>query len=134
MWGWHSDSPTVQVLSTTHSPASGSGNMAAISQSGPVYAYKVRIINPAKKSDIVVCQLNKFNSRFESVTTLRTKLREDFKDQVPNTVDFCGGYCEGSQQARVWLVTSDDLNSMYLRYRKGGPITLWCDGKSSSPW
>ncbi len=46
-------------------------------------------------------------------------------------MDFCVGYCEGSQQARVWLVTSDDLNSMYLRYRKGGPITLWCDGKSS---
>ena len=30
----------------------------------------------------------------------------------------------------MWLVTTDDLDSMYMRYQKGGPITLWCDGKS----
>ena len=45
-------------------------------------------------------------------------------------IDFSVGYCEGSQQAKVWLVTADDLDSMYVRYQKGGPITLWCDGKS----
>ncbi len=119
----------VQVLST----ARGSENtaVATTSQSGrPVYAYKVRIINPAKKSDVIVRQLNKFNSRFESVTALRIKLIEEFKEQVPNTVEFSVGYCEGSQQAKVWLVSSEDLHSMYLRYHKGGPITLWCDGKS----
>ena len=66
----------------------------------------MRIINPAKKSEVIVRQLNKFNAKFESVTA---KLTEEFKEQVPNTIDFSFGYCEGSQQAKVWLVTADDL-------------------------
>ena len=117
----------MQVLSTTHGPASGGENHAA----NPAYTYKVRIINPTKRSDVVVHQLNKFTSRFVSVAALRTKLREEFKEQVSSTVDFNVGYCDGSQQARVWLVTPDDLDCMYLRYKKGGPVTLWCDGRSS---
>lgn len=59
----------------------------------------------------------------------------EFKEQVPNTIDFSVRYCEGSQQAKVWQATADDLDCMYVcylkggRYLKGGPITLWCDGK-----
>ena len=110
----------LQVLSTAQSLASDK-----------TYAYKVRIINPTKRSDVLVRQLNNFSARFLSVADLRNKLREEFQEQVSGTADFNVGYCEGSQQARVWLVTPDDLNSMYLRYDKGGPVTLWCDGKSS---
>ena len=45
-----------------------------------------------------------------SLNLLLPFVSEEFKEQVPNT---------------LWLVTSDDLESMY-----GGPITLLCDGKS----
>lgn len=44
-------------------------------------------------------------------------------------IDFSVWYCEGSQQAKVWLVTADDLDCMYVCYQKGGPITLCCDEK-----
>ena len=37
---------------------------------------------------------------------------------------------EGSQQAKVWLVSSEDLLTMYRAYKNGGTITLWCDGST----
>ena len=96
----------------------------------PSYTYKVKIINPNKKSDISVRHLHECSTKFESVVALRIKLIESFKESVPNTVDFNVGYYEGSQQAKIWLVVPDDLKKMYERYAQGGAITLWCDGRS----
>ena len=50
---------------------------------------------------------------FKSPTDIRMKLIEEFGEQVPNTVDFTVGYFEGSQQVKVWIVTADDLQTMY---------------------
>ena len=90
------------------------------------YSYKVKIINPTKKSDVIVRHLNNYTSKFDSVVALRLKLMEAFSDQVPNTVDFSVGYYEGSQQSKVWLVTPEDLQKMYDSIKRGH-ITLWCD-------
>ena len=95
------------------------------------YTYKVKIINPAKKSEVIVRHLNNFTAKFDTVMALRLKLVEAFTDQVPNTVDFSVGYYEGSQQSKVWLVTADDLKKMYEGI-KSGHITLWCDRKTES--
>ena len=100
------------------------------STSDPVYSYKVKIINLNKKSDVAVFYLNDFSTTFESVTSLRVKLIETFKEQVPNTLDFNVGYYEGSQQAKIWLLTADDLKTFYQKFPKGGQVTLWCDGRS----
>ena len=94
------------------------------------YYYKVRIINPLKKSEVVVRQLNNFTSKFKSVKDIRIKLIEEFGEQVPNNLDFTVGFYDGSQQAKVWLCTTDDLTSMYSKYPSGGSLSLWCDGKS----
>ena len=94
------------------------------------YSYKVKIINPLKKSDVVVRQLHRFNSKFDSLTALRVKLIDEFADTVPDTVKFNVGYFDGRQQAKLWLVTREDLESMYSKYRTG-EITLWCDGRQS---
>ena len=51
--------------------------------SDPVYSYKVKIINPNKKSDVAVFYLNDFSGAFDSVTSLRVKLIETFKERVP---------------------------------------------------
>ena len=105
---------------------------AETNTSTPVYSYKVKIINPNKKSDVIVRQLNRFSSKFESVTDIRRKFVDEFGEHVPNTRDFAVGYFDGSQQAKTWLVTSDDLQTMYKKHSKGGNISLWCDGRPSA--
>ena len=92
------------------------------------HTYKVKIINPQKKSDVIVRQLHHFQSRFESVLSLHIKLIEEFKDQVPDSVTFGVGYYEGQQHSKIWIVCDDDLKAMYKRYPHG-EITLWCDGR-----
>ena len=49
---------------------------------------------------------------------------------MPSNLDFTVGYYDGSQQAKVWLCTADDLSTMYSKYPNGGTLSLWCDGKS----
>ena len=96
------------------------------------YCYKVKIINPSKKSEVIVRQLNNFTSKFKSVSDIRIKLIDQFGEQVPSTLDFTVGYYDGSQQAKVWLCTTDDLNTMYSKHPDGGSLSLWCDGKTDS--
>ena len=93
-----------------------------------LHSYKVKIINPLKKSDSVLRHLH-FNSRFDSLLALRVKLIEEFQDGVPSTVTFNVGYFEGQQHSKISMITADDLSTMYSRYPKG-EITLWCDGSS----
>ena len=95
----------------------------------PSYSYKVKIINPTRKSDVIVRHLNDCSMKFESITALRVKLIKSVRENVPNIIDFNVGYFEGSQQAKVWLVVPDDLKTMYQKYPQGGAINLWCDAR-----
>ena len=72
----------------------------------PVYSYKVKIINPHKKSEIIVRQLNKFSSKFDTPLDVRLKLISECGEHVPNTADFNVGFYDGGQQAKVWIVTA----------------------------
>ena len=80
-------------------------------------------------SHFILSLLVKINSKFDSLTALRVKLIDEFEETVPDTVNFNVGYFDGRQQAKLWLVTNKDLESMYSKYRTG-EITLWCDGRS----
>lgn len=131
-----SQQPTVESLvnigGSTVLAGSGSTNQVSShlsNPSNPTFSYKVKIINPVKKSDVSVRHLNDCNAKFDSVVALRVKLIEAFQDSVPNTMDFNLGYYQGSQQAKIWLVTPDDLKSMYQKYPNGSTITLWCDAR-----
>ena len=64
----------------------------------------MKIINLNKKSNIAILYLNDFSATFESVTSLRVKLIEVFKEQVPSILDFNVRYYEGSQQAKFGLL------------------------------
>ena len=92
------------------------------------YSYKVKIINPHRKSDIIVRHLHNVNTKLESVNGLRVHLMDQFQKHVPTTATFDVGYFEGKQMAKVWLVTSDDLLKMYELHPNGGEVLLWCDG------
>ena len=93
-----------------------------------LYSYKVRIINPSKKSDVVSRYLNNYSSKFASVNAIRLQLIEEFKDQVPDSLSFLIGYFEGSQQAKISLVTDEDLKRLYDIHKTGGQINMWCEG------
>ena len=60
---------------------------------------------------------------------LRAKIVEEFKEQVPNSSTFNIGYYEGSQHSKIWIVSNEDLTSMYEKYPKG-EIILWCEGRT----
>ena len=94
------------------------------------YSYKVKIINPNRKSEVVLRNLYGFSSKFESVIGLRAMMMEKFGDQVPSSVSFDVGYFEGQQHSKLCLCSNDDLKSMYMKYPKG-EITLWCEGKGT---
>ena len=120
--------PVVTQLCGAFSSSSATAPTATPSRVS--YNYKVKIINPVKRSDVIVRHLNNYSGKFDTVMTLRLKLIDAFPDQVPNTVDFSVGYYEGSQQSKVWLVTADDLEKMYENIKRES-ITLWCDQKTS---
>ena len=88
------------------------------------HSYKVKIINPHRKSDVIIRHLNHFSSR------MRLKLNEEFGGIVPNNLSFNVGYFEGQQHTKIWLVSRADFATMYSRYPKG-EITLWCEGNST---
>lgn len=94
-----------------------------------MFTYKVKIINPSKKSDVVTRHLHQFNSKFSSVINLHTKLIEEFKENVPSNINFAVGYYEGQRHAKIVIATDDDLKAMYSNYPRG-EITLWCNGRN----
>ncbi len=139
-----STSVSVQVLSNSGPSTTAAATLTPSPISSPIsspeaspsiisqrYSYKVKIINPAKKSDAIIRHLHRFTSVFHTVTALRVQLMEEFKEHVPATADFQVGYFETNQQSKVWLVTSEDLDLLYGKYSKGGAVTLWCDGRES---
>ena len=56
---------------------------------------------------------------------------EEFKDQVPETLNFSVGYFVGKQSTKKWVVSQEDLECMYTAVRQAG-ICLWCDGRQEA--
>ena len=102
--------------------ANSSGAQAKTSV--PAYTYKLKIINPSKKSDVVLHHLNGHADKFDYVTAMKIMLIEEFGDNVPGELDFSVGYYDGSQQAKTWLVKRNDLDAMYKKFPNGGNNTM----------
>ena len=94
----------------------------------PHHSYRVKIINPKKKNDIVVRELHNFRGRFHSVVDLCARLIEELMEQVPDSMTFSVRYFEGAHHRKAWIISQEDLHAMYNKYSTG-PITLWCDGR-----
>ena len=70
--------------------------------------------------------MHSFHDRFESVGILKLKLMEEFKENVPKSLEFGVGYFSGRQNAKHWLMCEEDLKGMY-KSLKSGYVLLWCD-------
>ena len=117
---------SVQVLNNNVNPPDQTASQP------PKYTYKVKIVNPGKKSVVIVRYLHSYTGKFESVNGLRVRLMDEFQQHVPATATFDVGYFEGKQQSKIWLVTSDDLDRLYQLHPKGGEVLLWCEGMSET--
>ena len=73
------------------------------------FNYKVKVINPQKKSDVVVKQLHQMKSKFDSVIDLRVKLVKELQQRVPNTFTFSVGYYEGQQHVKMAIESDEYL-------------------------
>lgn len=95
------------------------------------YSYRVKIINPLRKSDAIIRELRKFTGRFSSITEVKVRIMEEFGDYVPESTRFSIGYYEG--QTKRWICAEDDLSGLYDVYSKqpGKEIVLWCEGRQN---
>ena len=121
---------SVQVL--TNNALNPSGSRPPQTVTIPTYTYKVKIVNPKKRSATVVRYLHNYTRKFESVNGLRVQLMDHFQEHVPATATFDVGYFEGKPQCKIWLVISEDLGKLYEVYPNGGEVPLWCKGVSET--
>lgn len=88
----------------------------------------MKFINPKKKSDFVLLTWHQVSSKFESISELKLKLMDDFREFASSTPNFQVAFIEG-RSTQQWIVAREDLDMMYSSARDG-EITLWCDKKA----
>ena len=122
--------PSTTVMQTTiHQSGIGNGGVTVQVQGAAVarprmpaaaisYSYKVRIIYPCKKLFLGISTNILQNL---SVNVIRMQLIEAFKDQVPDSMSF---QLEGNQQAKISLVTDEDLKRLNDIHKIGGQINV----------
>lgn len=93
----------------------------------------MRIIPPHKKSDAKSYEWHNVHDVFQSPTELKTRLMDTFKDKIPDTYNFQVGYHVKKGSGKRWIEQEADLVSMYKHYEGSDTITLFCDGKTTTP-
>ena len=56
------------------------------------YSYRVKLINPMHRKDVIVRDLRRFHGHFYSITDLKVRLMEELEEGVPQTTKFAVGY------------------------------------------
>ena len=54
---------------------------------------------------------------------LQSVLTDELQRAIPSS-NFSVGYYNGCQQSKIWLMTDDDLKTMYVKNSNGGQISL----------
>ena len=57
-----------------------------------VFTYRVKIINPEKRSDFVIWEMHNCKEWFTSLDVIKRKLMGEFQTQLPSSMDFQVGY------------------------------------------
>ena len=74
--------------------------------------------------------MHNHHQRFTSIENLRSAIIDEFNEHVPSSRTFQMGYFEGKQSRKHWLVTQEDINTMYSTLSLN--IVLWCDARSQT--
>lgn len=76
-----------------------------------MYDYRVKIINPVKKSDFIIRDIHSFHGKFQSIIEVKVKLMDELGILLPETIDFKVGYFYGKQSTKYWLMCQKDLEN-----------------------
>ena len=74
--------------------------------------------------------MHNHHQRFTSIENLRSAIIDEFNEHVPSSSTFQMGYFEGKQSRKHWLVTQEDIDTMYSTLSLN--IVLWCDARSQT--
>ena len=86
----------------------------------------LRIINPKRKSQYKIEKFRRYG-RFQTPSELKSYLKEQFKELVPDSTDFNIGYYKPScGSTKVWIKGNEDVQCMYDCCRD--EINMWCEG------
>ena len=113
--------PQPSTSSTQQLNTASGANTASL----PHYSYRVKIINPIRKKDVIVREMRHFHGRFNSIIDLKVRLMEELEESVPQTTKFTVGYFRGS--TKYWICNDIDVHAMYTTC--DNQIMLWCDGR-----
>ncbi len=92
---------------------------------------RVKIINPAKKSDFIIRDFHSFHEKFHSIAEVKVKLMNELGTLLPETIDFKVGYFFGKQLTKYWLMCQKDLENMNKNLSKlKGTFMLWCEARN----
>lgn len=64
--------------------------------------------------------------KFRHVEELKDQLTTSFGDKLESLSDLECGYME--KNSKRWLESDRDVEAMYITFKPGDEITLWCDG------
>ena len=53
----------------------------------------------------------------------------DELDEITENANVDVGYFEGRQSAKRWLVSNEDLQQMYQKFKPGSEVALWCNSE-----
>jgi len=82
------------------------------------YKYRVKVINPKNKKDYKWLILHGITAKFHTPLELKKQLVESLGDYVPpqSALESLNvGYLQNRSQAKQWIVTEHDLESMYAQ-------------------
>ena len=70
--------------------------------------------------------LHQQHGKFHSVNDMKECILDDLKEEFPEDANIDVGYYDGRQSAKIWLVSTEDLNHMYS-ICKNGEVSLWVE-------
>ena len=72
--------------------------------------------------------MHSYRGRFSSIQEVKAAIKEEFKESVPSDNNFQLGYFLGKSSSKHWLISPEDLPSMYSSLGTKRDVMLWCDG------
>ena len=80
----------------------------------------------------MIRDMHNYRERFDSIEELKSAIMDECKENVASDGSFQVGYFVGKGSSKYWLVSPEDIPSMYSSFGTKRDIMLWCDEAANS--